>query len=320
MEIPEWLKSQPVAVQSSSTLHPARAQTGSFRKERFLDATLGRIISFLEDTMFNERTSNRNGLLQKIEPRMKVVTVILFIILLSLQKAMGGIAIFFLLAVLLGIASKLPLLSFLKRLMPAAIITFLISLPVLLNVVVDGQPLLVLLTFKERMRLGPVVTPVEIAITSQGVKSAVTLFLRVVSSVSLVFLITMTTPPHAFVKSLSSLVPGPLKSVVSISYRYIFFLVRKVEQFVMGLRSRQIAVVSNTKGRHWVASRIGLLFSISMEFSNELAMAMESRGCGDEGFRAQSSKFEMRKLSLPDKAWLIFTVLFTGIMIWKSFA
>ncbi len=319
MEIPEWLKSQPVAVQRSSAVHSSRARTGFFRRERFLDATLGHIISFLEDTMFNERTSNRHGFLQTIEPGIKIITVILFIFLLSFQKSIGGIAIFFFLAVFLGIASKVSLFSFLKRMMPAAIITFFISLPVLLNVVVEGQPVLVLLTFKERVRLGPVVTPAEIAITLQGVKSAATLFLRVVSSVSLVFLLTMTTPPHAFLKSLSSLVPGPLKSVVSISYRYIFFLVRKVEQFVMGLRSRRIAEVGHTKGRRWVASRIGLLFSISMEFSNELAMAMESRGCGDEGVRVLRSEFGIRKLSLPDKAWLVFSILFAGVMIWKSF-
>lgn len=317
--MPAWLRSQPD--DSRPSLTPTAGIRRVFsRKGRFLDATLGHVVSFLGETMFNERTSARNGFFQMIEPRIKIITLLLFIVILSLQKSIEGVAIFLVLAVLLGTASKVPLLSFLKRLMPAAAITFFISIPVLLNLVVEGQPLLVLFKFEGPVKIGPMVFPQEISITWQGLKSASTLFLRVVASVSLVFLLTMTTSPNAFMKSLSSLVPGSLKPVVSISYRYIFFLMRKVEQFVMGLKSRQIAVVGPAKGRHWVASRIGLLFSMSMEFSDELAMAMKSRGYREEEFKVKSSKFGVGKLSLQDKAWLIFSMLFAGVMIWKSFA
>jgi cobalt/nickel transport system permease protein len=320
MEIPEWLKTGPGSGHHSPAAPLETGQKGFFRSRRFIDATLSHVISFLEDTMFNENTSTRNGFFQMIEPRIKVITLLLFIVLLSLQKSIGGIAIFFLLAILMGIASKVPLRSSLKRLLPGAVITLFISIPVLLNLVVDGQPLFVLFRFEGPLKIGPVVIPGEISITGQGLKSAITLFLRVIASMSLVFLLTMTTPPNAFIKALSSLIPGSLKSVVSISYRYIFFLVRKVEQFVMGLKSRQIAVMNPAKGRHWVASRIGLLFSMSMELSNELAMAMESRGYREGSSGVQGSPFKVRDLSRKDIGWLVFSILFTGVMIWKSFA
>jgi cobalt/nickel transport system permease protein len=230
-----------------------------------------------------------------------------------------GIAAFLLLAALIGTISKIPLLSLLKRLAPAAAITFFISIPVLLNLVVQGEPLFILFRFEGPLKVGPIVVPQEISITRQGLESALTLLLRVVASVSLVFLLTMTTPPNTLIKSLSSLAPGSLKWVVSISYRYIFFLVRKVEQFIMALKSRQIAAVGPSKGRHWVASRIGLLFSMSMELSSELAMAMKSRGYKEE-FKDRSSEFGAGRLSFPDKAWLVFSFLFAGVMLWKSFA
>jgi energy-coupling factor transporter transmembrane protein EcfT len=87
----------------------------------------------------------------------------------------------------------------------------------------------------------------------------------------------------------------------------------------MGLRSRQIIAVKPSTGRHWVASRIGLLFSMSMEFSNELAMAMESRGYKTEGSRVHRSRFRLSDLSLRDILWLFFSILFAGVMAWKSF-
>jgi len=319
MEIPPWLRSQLDTPNRSAGPHRSCLRKRLFRGDRFIDATLSHAVSFLQDTLFNERTSSQCGLLQIIEPRIKLVTLIFFIVLLSLQKSATGIAAFLLVAFFLGTASRVPLLALLKRLTPVAVITFVVALPALLNVVVEGRPLLVLFRSVGPVKIGPVVIPQEIAITEQGLKSAATLFFRAVGSVSLVLLITMTTQPGALMKSLSSIVPGPLKPVTSISYRYIFFLLRKVELFVMGLKSRQIAPVDASRGRRWVASRIGLLFSLSMAFSNELAMAMESRGYRGEEFKGQSSRSGVRRLSLPDKAWLIFCTLFAGIVIWKSF-
>lgn len=323
MEIPRWLRT--VATDESraegeqgSSLPSARSMVFKKSRERFLDKTLRHLISFVEDTMFNENISTRNGFLQMIEPKVKVITLLSFVVVLSLQKSMEGIAIFSLLAILLVFASKIPFTTFIKRLLPAAALTLLIAIPVVLNLIVEGDPLFVLLRLERAVNVGPLVIAKEIAVTRQGLLSAITLVLRVITSVSVVFLLTMTTPPNTFVKTLSSLVPGTLQPLVSISYRYIFFLVRKVEHFIMGLRSRQIASVTSSTGRHWVASRIGLLFSMSMEFSNELAMAMESRGYRGERFNVRGSTLGVRKLSLPDKAWLIFSILFAGAMIWKS--
>lgn len=317
MEIPRWLKTEPVSHQPSVQRPHKPLFRGLFRNERFLDKTLCRVITFVEDTMFNETSSAQNGLLQMIEPRLKVISLLVFVVVLSLQKSVEGIAVFSLLAVLLALASRISLTTFAKRLLPAAALTIIISLPVILNLIVEGDPLLVLLRFERAVNIGPLVIPQEIAVTRQGLGSAVTLLLRVLTSVSIVFLLAMTTPPNTLLKTLSSLVPGALDPLVSISYRYIFFLVRKVEHFIMGLRSRQIAAVTSSTGRRWVASRIGLLFSMSLEFSNELSMAMESRGYRGEKFKTLNSKFEIKK---NDVAWLIFDVIFCGVMIWKSLA
>ncbi len=318
MEIPEWLKTAPSDESRANSLRVTRYALHKGHTERFLDKTLRQIVSFIEETMFNESVSMKDGLLQRIEPRVKVISLLLLIVVLSFQKTVEGISSFSVLVILLVFASKVPFSSFLRKLLPAAAITIFISVPVLLNPIVNGDPLLILLRFERAMHVGPLVVPKEIAITRQGVNSAITLLLRVLTSVSFVFLMIMTTRPNTFMKALSSLVPGPLKSVVSINYRYIFFLVRKVEQYIMGLKSRQISVLKSTRGRHWVASRIGLLFSTSMELSDELSLAMESRGYKGTEVRSQKSEVRISNFSGRDMLWLLFTVFFCGVMIWKS--
>ena len=319
MEMPRWLKT---ATSDESRVNSIRVTGHALRKnrkDRFLDKTLGHVLSFIEDTMFNERISRKSGLLQKIGPRLKIVSLLSFVVVLSLQKSLEGIVPFLLVSFLLVVASKVPPHTFAKKLLPPVGFTLFISIPVVLNLVVEGEPLLVLFRTGEALRIGPFQLPEEITITTQGLKTALTLCARVLVSVSFVFLMTMTTPPNTLMKSLSTFFPGSLRPVVSISYRYIFFLLRRVEHFVMGLTSRKITALNPSKGRHWVASRIGVLFSMSMELSRELSMAMESRGYKGTEFRSRKPGAGVHGVSGNDIMWALFSILFCGVMIWKSF-
>ncbi|HXX54351.1 MAG TPA: CbiQ family ECF transporter T component, partial [Thermodesulfovibrionales bacterium] len=270
MELPQWLR----ATQEGEAVSTGEGKDKSgdrhhllakHRSERFLDKTMRHAVSFMRDVMFQEGISLNNGLLQSIEPRLKLISLLILIITLSFQREPGGIAIFLLLSVILVVMSRIPPYFFFKKLLPAIALTGFIAIPAVLNLVVDGKPLLTLHRFGGAVSIGPVNLPAEVAITEQGIRSAVTLLLRVVTSVSMVFLLTMTSAPNRLMKGLSAFFPGFLKSVVSISYRYIFFLLKKVEQFIMGFRSRNISSIESPKGRHWIASRVALLFSISMD-------------------------------------------------------
>lgn len=315
MKIPDWLK---------HTEHRIQDTEGRKTKEKFLDRTLRHIVSFTEDIMFNEMTSSKNGFLQKIEPRIKVLTILLFIVILSLQKSLYAISAFFFISSVLALLSRIPPVLFIQRLLPAFLFTLFIAAPAALNLIVKGEPLITLYNFKNSYSIGSLMIPQEISITKQGLSSAIALILRATASVSLVFLLTLTTPPNKLIKTVSSFMPGAFKSIVSMSYRYIFFLVRKIEQFIMGFRSRNISSVSpeyrkvfGGKEQRWVASRMSLLFSISLKLSAELEQAMVSRGY-DYNFKVQSSKFKVSEFSRADIIWLIFSVIFMGAMLWKS--
>jgi len=320
MGIPDWLTKQVSGV--------GYQVSGKKPKERFLDKTLRHVVSFVEDTMFNERTSSIKGFLQGIEPRIKIISIFLFIVLLSFQKTVSGIIVFLVFALLLALLSGV-LIILLKRLMPAMVFTMLIALPAVLNLTVDGEPLLILHEFEKPHTFYHITIPAHISVTKQGTLSALTLFLRVTASVSLVFLITLTTPPNKFIKAVSSFIPGAFKSIVSISYRYIFFLTRKVEEFIMGFRSRNLSSPASASGGHlrqrrttligqrWTASRIGLLFSMSIRLSAELERAMEARGY-DYNFEVKSERLKVSDISKSDILLIIFSITIAGVMFWKS--
>ena len=313
MGIPDWLK----------TVTRDELQVTSIKRprERFLDKTLRHVVSFVEDTMFNERTSSIKGFLQGTEPRIKIISIFLFIVLLSFQKTIPGIVVFLSFALLLALLSGV-LIILLKRLMPAMVFTILIALPAVLNLTVDGEPLLILHEFEKPHTFYQITIPAHISVTKQGALSALTLFLRVIASVSLVFLLTLTTPPNRFIKAVSSFVPGAFKSIVSISYRYIFFLTRKVEEFIMGFRARNISSLATRRhssliGQRWTASRIGLLFSMSIRLSAELERAMEARGY-DYNFEVKSERLKVSDISRSDILLIIFSITIAGVMFWKS--
>lgn len=270
MELPVWLTGEPA-------LEGRRSQTRRI-EERFLDKTLHHIVSFTGETLFNERIPQRGGFLQGIEPRFKIAGLVGSLVALSFQKTIEGLALCLIASFLMALASRVPILFFGKRLMPAFVFTALIALPATLSAIVQGEPLFVLYAFEKSYRLGFLEIPRAVSITKEGAESALTLTLRVTTSVSLVLLMTLTTPPARLIKAVASFMPGVLQFISSIGYRYIFFLVRKVEQFILGFKSRSFCPIQVSGKQRWIASRIGLLFSISLRLSQELEKAMESRG------------------------------------------
>lgn len=283
MEIPEWLKNPsnpPIPPFGKGGLGRILKGGKGGIKERFLDKTLRHVISFTEDTIFNERISRRKGLLQGIEPRVKIISLIVFIVLLSLQRSIDAVALFLVVSLSLALLSKVPLSLFLKRLFPIALFTTFIALPATLNLIVKGDPLLKIYKFNIPHQIDPVEIPAVISLTKEGIFSASMLILRVVTSTSIVFLVTLTTPPDRLIRSIIYFMPGALKPILSIIYRYIFFLLRRLEEFVISFRSRIISPRATRSfiRQRWIASRISLLFSLSLRLSQDLEKAMESRG------------------------------------------
>jgi cobalt ECF transporter T component CbiQ len=150
--------------------------------------------------------------------------------------------------------------------------------------------------------------PEEIGITREGLNGVAMLTLRVMNSLSLVFLILYTTPFSEIMKALKMLkIPDGLLIITTLAYRTFFLFAKVAEEMHLAKKSRRIGGLSRGEARKWVAGRIAFIFGKTRKRSEEIFQAMVSRG-----FCYSMKIYGFKKLSPKD--WSIgFSLLLIGI-------
>ena len=117
------------------------------------------------------------------------------------------------------------------------------------------------------------------AVTQQGLHAAVMLVARVEVAVTLTTILVLCTPWAQLLKSLRSLfVPREVVMMLAMAYRYIFLLGETATQMFESRESRRVGVLRGPERRRMVAQTAGVLMSKSMDLSQEVFLAMQSRG------------------------------------------
>lgn len=302
---PQWLVTKDLEV-------PGPGGKKRLARRGFLDKTIRDVTSFFTNSLFLEEYTNRNGMLQRIDPRVKVLTIALLLISVSLLKHPLLMVGFYLFILALAMISKIPIKYFLLRVwLFVPIFSGIIAIPALFNVFVPGEPILVLAKFKEKWHMGPLEIPEVIAITRQGSIAALVFVMRVATSVSLVVLLLLTTRWSHLLKALRVLgVPQIFTFIISMSYRYIHLLLRLIEDLLLAKKSRVIRKGSWGEGQRWVSSQIGTMMKRSLKMSEDLYSAMVSRGLTDEVRVVDSFR-----IGRVDYYWSIFLILFVSLTL-----
>lgn len=306
MKVPSWL------TEGSPTCRCCTVGNG---KKNFVERTLVEIAALMERSIFSEKYATSKGLLQSLDPRVKLVTILLLVVSTSLVKQIEIILGLYTLSLLFAYLSKVELSFFIKRVwLFIPIFSGIIAIPVMFNIVTPGEPLITLLRFDRTFYLGPLEFS-EVSITKPGLLGAVLFISRVATSVSLVVLLTLTTRWTDLLKSLSTLrIPQTFVLVLTMTYQYIFLLVRLVQEMHLARKSRTIRALRTKNEQNWVASRIGTILLKSYKMSDEIHSAMISRG-----FRGEAKSLSLYTLKNPDFLWAGFSaVLFTTI-IWLTY-
>lgn len=284
MSVPEWLK------EGGSSSYPD-GTIGADGKRNFVERTILNISRLIEETVFTERYAKREGLLQGIDPRIKLTSLLLIIITVSLVRYTKIIVGIYLFTLLLAHLSNIDLYFFVKRVWVfIPIFAGIIAFPSIFNIVTPGEPLL---------------TFYGLTVTKPGLFGAILFVSRVATSVSLAVLLALTTTWTDLMKSLRSIkVPQIFVLVFAMAYRYIFLLLRMIQDMHFARRSRTIKSQGSREGQNWVGSRIGFLFIKSLKLSEDIHSAMISRG-----FRGKVETIEEFKTGARDYLWLGFTIL-----------
>jgi len=255
----------------------------------------------LEQSLFAEEIARRKGLLQSLDPRVKLIGALAWLLAISWSQNLAGIAALYTLTLPLAAASRVPMTFYVKRVW--ALIPFftgIIALPALFNVFSPGAPLVTLIDSTSPR--------VYLAITLPGVVTAAFLLLRVGTSVSIAVLLILTTRWTLLLKALRVLrVPQTFVLILGMTYRYIYVLLHAANNMFLARQSRIVGRVADAEQRRWLAASAGVLFAKSYALSDEVYLAMQSRG-----FRGEAQVMETLRWRGADWMWL---AVFVGVAV-----
>ncbi|MEY2583411.1 MAG: cobalt/nickel transport system permease protein [Ilumatobacteraceae bacterium] len=276
---------------------------GKRKKANFVDKTIAGSASLLRKTMFAEDTAIERGLLQRIDPRVKIVSLVGLLIVAGLVHHIPVLLAMYIATLALAVASKLPVGFFIKRVwLFIPIFTGVVVLPATFSFITHGQ----------------IVVPLghwfghRVGLTSQGLHSAALIVSRVATSISLVVLLTLTTPWAQLLAALRALrVPRMFILVTGMAYRYLFHLLDSVTDMYTARKSRMVGRDTDVvAGRALVGASAGALFGKAHALSEEVYSAMIARG-----YNGNSRSINRFRLGVHDVFWMAGCVVAAAVVL-----
>jgi cobalt ECF transporter T component CbiQ len=119
----------------------------------------------------------------------------------------------------------------------------------------------------------------HLSISVQGVRTAVLLVLRVETAATLTTVLVLSTAWTHILKALRSLhLPAEIVTMLAMTHRYVFLLIETANQMFESRQSRTVGILSGAERRRMTTRTAGVLLSKSIELSQEVYLAMLSRG------------------------------------------
>lgn len=234
-------------------------------RHSFLESTLRGFTRAVSKALLSEHAATQSGLLQQLDPRVRVIGILALVISVIVCRRLEAIAALLLIAIAIAVASRVSLSSLAKRVW-LVILGFsgMIALPALF--LTPGEPLFT----------APIL---HLSASVQGMRTAVLLVLRVETAATLTTVLVLSTAWTHILKALRSLhLPAEVVTMLAMTHRYVFLLIETANQMFESRQSRTVGILSGSEQRKMTARTAGVLLSKSIELSHEVYLAMLSRG------------------------------------------
>lgn len=265
----------------------------------FVERTAAGLLRVFEYSIDAERVSSGAGVLQRLEARTKIIAALLLMTSVAASRSIVVIAAMFAFTVLLALVSGVPLRMFaLHTWSQLLLLTSLIAIPAL--VLTPGRAIAVL--------------PFGWTITAEGLRNAILLVLRVETIATLAILLIMTTPWNGVLRGLRGLgVPAVVVVIVSMTYRQLFILLQRAHDMFTARRSRQVGALSRAESRRLATAAAGSLLARSMRASEEVYLAMQSRG-----FSGEVRTLDQPRMRAVDMAAVLSAAIIAALAFWAG--
>ena len=228
-----------------------------------------------------------NSVIHKMDPRMKIVLAIAYIVMLFMAKGFSGIGVGVVFLVICYGISRIPISLILKSLKP--VIPIILFTAILNMFFVEGDP---------------VFQWAFITITKQGLATAALMSVRIVCLIAGTSLLTYTTSPIVLTDGIERLL-SPLKKLhlpvhelammMTIALRFIPTLIEETDKIMSAQKARGADLESGglvQRAKALVPILIPLFIS-AFRRADDLALAMECR-C----YRGGEGRTRMKQLKL----------------------
>ncbi|MGE5663621.1 MAG: energy-coupling factor transporter transmembrane component T family protein [Deltaproteobacteria bacterium] len=258
-----------------------------------IEKTLSGISSFFTSSLFREETARRPGLLQGIDPRAKLAATVLYLASVSAARTTGALAAHAFLPATALVLSRIRPFEFLRAgFLVALLFSLLMAAPAALSVFRDGTVIVPLFHLDADWRLGPLFIPRVVGITREGLLSAETLLLRVLSSVAAALWLTLSTRWTDLLRALRFFrLPAIFVLVAGMTVRYLYALLRQAEDIHLGKTSRTVCRARIATEQAWAGSRIACSWERSLHLMDEVSAAMKARGFAGEARFPAGARF-----------------------------
>lgn len=230
-----------------------------------VERSLASFVGALEHDIYAEEVAKKNGLLQRLDPRIKIVALLPLIVIAALARHLWVIAVLFVVAVAVAALSSVPLTTLAKRVWLGVLaFTGFIALPALVLTPGRAVHTLPLLGW---------------TVTAQGLRAAAYLIMRAETAATFSVLLVLCTPWSQLLKALRVLrLPIVLVVILGMTYRYIFLLLRSAHDMFTSRKSRTVGRLDGREQRRAATASAGVLMSKTIQLGGDVYLAMRSRG------------------------------------------
>ena len=266
----------------------------------FIENTINGLYATIGHAMYADSLAGGAGLLQPIDPRVKLAGVLSLIAAAAFSRRLSVIACILVAALMLGALSRLPLWRAMAPVWIAALtFTGAIALPAIFLTPGDSVYHLRRANWD---------------ITAQGLRTAAYLMLRVETSATLALLLVFTTPWTHVLKALRVLrVPAVFVVVLGMTFRYILLLLETTREMFESRKSRTVGKLTRRDYRRLAVSSGAVLLGKTFHLSGEVFLAMQSRG-----FRGEVYVLDEFRMSARDWAALTLFTAAAAAAVWAG--
>jgi cobalt/nickel transport system permease protein len=257
------------------------------RRRSLARRTADTISGALAELLENEELARSHGLMQRLDPRVRLGTIILLAVTVSFLSTLPMLVVIVLATMAVASASQVRAASFARKVWGSAgLFAVLIAAPSVMGWVSPGPAL---------------IGHGAWSITVPGVLVASRLVLRVIAGAGVSLLVIWTTRWSDLLGALTALrVPDVIVATLAMTQQQIVSLMRTVENIHLARESRMLSAGTVAENREWVVERMAFVASKSFKTADDVYDAMLARG-----FSGDWPTLTRLRMTARDGAWLL---------------